>query len=388
MSEKNGNMLEKVGAKVVAALKSIGVFFKKIPAALKALTQKVAKKGKNPKKYKTSAASKKRKGKIRYDRLGILAAAVVVLIVLIVVLIKTIVASTKGNEKDDKSKSSSGDTSVSDTVSDSQASLSDAAVAYVESSFAYDQIKSGNLINVNTSYEFVFPESANPSLISVMENKNSSYAVSNANILLDATVIKQLNTMMEAFSSETGLSNVELKQGYRTKEYQQELYDSGTSVVAPGFTEHHTGLAFNISIINGGDYKKYDYNDLPSDDYKWILDNCAKYGFVPRYTLDKETVTGCEAESDHFRYVGVPHAYYMTQNNLCLEEYLEFLKEYTFDSPLQFTCEYDSKNYVIYYTAASVAVGVSDQTKVYIPTNAEYTVSGDNIGGFIVTVTR
>lgn len=387
MSEKNGNMLEKVGAKVVAGFKSIGVFLKKIPAALKVLTQNLGKKSAKSKKNKTSSASKKRKGKIRYDRLGVLAAAVIVLIVLIVVLIKTIVASTKGND-DDKSKSSGGDKSVSDTALDSQSSVSDTAVAYVESSIAYDQVKSGSLIDVNANYEFVFPESANPSLISVMENKNSSYAVSNANILLDATVIKQLNIMMEEFSSQTGLSNVELKQGYRTKEYQQELYDSGTSVVAPGFTEHHTGLAFNISIINGGDYKKYDYNDLPSDDYKWILDNCAKYGFVPRYTLDKETVTGCEAESDHFRYVGVPHAYYMTQNNLCLEEYLELLKNYTFDSPLQFTCEYDSKNYIIYYTAASVAVGVSDQTRVYIPTNAEYTVSGDNIGGFIVTVTR
>ncbi|MBQ7132474.1 MAG: M15 family metallopeptidase [Oscillospiraceae bacterium] len=386
MSEKNGNMLEKVGAKVTAVFKSIGEFFKKIPVTFKAL---INKKSTKAPKNKASSASKKRKGKIRYDRLGVLAAAVIVLIVLVVVLVKAIVASTKDETKDDdKDKSSNSGTSVSDSVSDTNGSASDTAVAYVESSFAYDQIKSGSLIAVNTNYEFIFPEAADPALISVMENKNSSYAVSNANILLDATVIKQLNTMMEAFSSETGLSNVELKQGYRTREYQQELYDSGTSVVAPGFTEHHTGLAFNISIIDGGDYKKYDYDDLPSDDYKWILDNCAKYGFVPRYTLEKETVTGCEAETDHFRYVGIPHAYYMMQNNLCLEEYLELLKSYTFDSPLQFTCEYDSKNYVVYYTEASVAVGVSDQTSVYIPTNAEYTVSGDNIGGFIVTVTQ
>ncbi len=387
MSEnKNNSTFKKLGAAIGRLVKGIAEFFKGIPRFFGSLANKNTA---DSVKYKKTTSKKRSKGKVRYDRLGVLVAAFIVLVVLIVVLIKAIAAS--GDKDDNKSKPKNENDSSS--ISTSEPSIdpgvsNDNTVAYTETVFTYDQIKTGNLIVVNNSYEFAFPESQSPSLISVMENKNSSYAVSNANILLDGTAIKQFNSMMEAFSTETGLSNIELKQGYRTKEYQQELYDSGKSVVAPGYTEHHTGLAVNISILDGSDYKKYDYNDLPSDDYKWILDNCAKYGFVPRYTLEYEQYTLCEAESDHFRYVGIPHSYYMTQNNLCLEQYLETLKQYTFDSPLQFTCEYDSKNYVIYYTEATVAVGVSDQTNVWIPTNAEYTISGDNMGGFIVTVTQ
>lgn len=383
MSEKNNNGLEKIGTKVVGFFESVGAFLKNIPNKLRSIKNS---KGSSSSKYKSKKSSR-RKGKIRYDRLGVLAAAVIVLIVLIVVLIKAIVASTKDDTKDDKNKDKPSDNSVS--VSDTSQSTSDSQgdfeVAYAESEIAYEQIKYGDLIAVNSVYEYAFPTAAQDILANVMENKNSSYAVSNANILLDANAIKQLNSMMEAFCTETGKSDIELKQGYRTKEYQQELHNSGSSVL-PGYTEHHTGLAINISIIVGGDYKKYDYNDLPGDEYKWIYEHCAEYGFVPRYTLDKELVTGCEVESDHFRYVGVPHAYYMTKNNLCLEEYLEELKQYTFDNPLTFTCEYNSKNYVVYYTAASVAVGVDDKTNVFIPQNAEYTLSGDNMGGFIVTV--
>ena len=387
MSEnKNNSTFKKLGTAIGKLAKGIAEFFKGILQFFNSL----AKKNKSSSvKYNKSTGKKRGKGKVRYDRLGVLAAAFIVLIVLIIVLIKALVAS--GDKDDDRNKSkndsNASSTSTSESVIDPGVS-NDNTVAYTETVFTYDQIKTGNLIVVNNSYEFTFPEAQSPSLISVMENKNSSYAVSNANILLDGTAIKQFNSMMEAFSTETGLSNIELKQGYRTKEYQQELYDSGKSVVAPGYTEHHTGLAVNISILNGSDYKKYDYNDLPGDDYKWIFDNCAKYGFIPRYTLENEQYTLCEAESDHFRYVGVPHAYYMTENNLCLEQYLETVKQYTFDNPLQRTCEYDSRNYVIYYTEATVAVGVSNQTNVWIPTNAEYTISGDNMGGFIVTVTQ
>ena len=53
----------------------------------------------------------------------------------------------------------------------------------------------------------------------------------------------------------------------------------------------------------------------------------------------------------HFRYVGIPHAEIMTANKLCLEEYIDFVKDYTFEKPLTFTA-FDDTEYSVYYVAA------------------------------------
>ena len=50
--------------------------------------------------------------------------------------------------------------------------------------------------------------------------------------------------------------------------------------------------------------------------------NAHKYGFILRYPDDKQEITGIIFEPWHFRYVGVEHATIMTDQNLCLEEYL------------------------------------------------------------------
>ena len=85
-------------------------------------------------------------------------------------------------------------------------------------------------------------------------------------------------------------------------------------------SEHYSGLCADLSIPSKTEYYS------PVDEYKWISDNCDKYGFIVRYTEDKENKTGVAPEAYHFRYVGEPHAYYMKNNNLCLEEYIEYLK--------------------------------------------------------------
>lgn len=65
---------------------------------------------------------------------------------------------------------------------------------------------------------------------------------------------------------------------------------------------------------------------MRENEQAWMEQNCAKYGFVVRYDGSKFEKTGILDESWHYRYVGVPHATYMMENNLCLEEYLELLK--------------------------------------------------------------
>lgn len=49
------------------------------------------------------------------------------------------------------------------------------------------------------------------------------------------------------------------------------------------------------------------------------------YGFIQRYTEDKEKITGISHEPWHFRYVGYPHSQIITERGLSLEEYIEFV---------------------------------------------------------------
>lgn len=87
----------------------------------------------------------------------------------------------------------------------------------------------------------------------------------------------------------------------------------------PGASEHQLGLAADI----------LEYKDQPMEAYiggsglmLWLEENCVDYGFVIRYPEDKTQITGISYEPWHLRYVGAEAARYMTENGLCLEEFL------------------------------------------------------------------
>ena len=104
-------------------------------------------------------------------------------------------------------------------------------------------------------------------------------------------------------------------------------------------------------------------------------ERAADFGFVERYPAGKETVTGIAHEPWHFRYVGVPHAVVMVEENLCLEEYIDYLREYPYDGQhLTVACK--TGTYEIWYCAG---------TEAYLPEEGEYTVSGNNVDGVVVT---
>lgn len=151
----------------------------------------------------------------------------------------------------------------------------------------------------------------------------------------DRTAIEALGRMLSAAIAD-GLSNFQISSAYRTYSEQQKLVDNSVAkyqknnpdwsrdrclsatynTVAPaGTSEHQTGLAFDITVPN--------VSFTGTAQQKWLHEHCAKYGFVVRFTADKQKLTGFVAESWHFRYVGVEAAQTMTQNNWCLEEYVE-----------------------------------------------------------------
>lgn len=91
------------------------------------------------------------------------------------------------------------------------------------------------------------------------------------------------------------------------------------TMTKPGYSEHHTGLAIDLNTVSE-EFGK-------TAEYAWLKSNAWKYGFVQRYEAEKEDITGIAEECWHFRYVGTEHAERMQVQRLCLEEYLDQLRE-------------------------------------------------------------
>ena len=133
--------------------------------------------------------------------------------------------------------------------------------------------------------------------------------------------------MYEAAKKE-GLGLV-INSSYRSYQDQEEvcntyknLYGEGyvsRYVALPGFSEHQTGLAFDIGSTSSKVFAE-------SKEYEWMKDNAYKYGFILRFTKSNAYITGFRSEPWHYRYVGKKVAKYIYDNNISLEEYYaEFL---------------------------------------------------------------
>ena len=133
--------------------------------------------------------------------------------------------------------------------------------------------------------------------------------------------------MYEAAKKE-GLGLV-INSSYRSYQDQEnicntfkDLYGEGyvTKYVAlPGFSEHQTGLAFDIGSTSSKVFAE-------SKEYEWMKDNAYKYGFILRFTKSNAYITGFRSEPWHYRYVGKKIAKYIYENDISFEEYYaEFL---------------------------------------------------------------
>ncbi len=85
-------------------------------------------------------------------------------------------------------------------------------------------------------------------------------------------------------------------------------------ILPPGTSEHNAGIAMDICSL----YQSFD----KSNEYKWLEEHAADYGFILRYPKDKVNITKIVYEPWHWRYVGVENAKAIKQSGKCLEEYL------------------------------------------------------------------
>ena len=99
----------------------------------------------------------------------------------------------------------------------------------------------------------------------------------------------------------------------------QAISSTRLTVADPGCSEHHTGLAFDLNVPNTDAF-------IDTAQYLWLKQHCWDYGFIMRYTDEKEDITGILGEEWHIRYVGLEHAKKIQELGYCLEEYVEYLK--------------------------------------------------------------
>lgn len=244
----------------------------------------------------------------------------------------------------------------------------------------------GDLILVNEDHQYF---GGGEDLVNIIDENNkrdiaffSALADPNTDEdddLILSKVYEPMEIMIEDFYNLYYNGTLIIYGAYRSTERQQQILDEkGDEIAAkPGYSEHETGYAFDFS-----ETENYDYQG--TGDFAWLNENCYKYGFIVRYAEDKTDITKIAAEPWHFRYVGIPHAYYMMKNNLCLEEYTDLIREkYPYEGEhLTFTDD-ENRNFEIYFVASDDG---SDKTTIPVPVGKIYNISGNNVDGFVITV--
>ena len=136
---------------------------------------------------------------------------------------------------------------------------------------------------------------------------------------------------------------MQVNSGFRTYNYQAILFDTYTNnemtanptlsreqaeqivltySTRPGTSEHQTGLAVDMAI-DASFSTDFQY----TDEYKWLMDNAWKFGFILRFPADKTHLTTISFEPWHWRYVGRYHAKKIHDSGVCLEEYIALIEK-------------------------------------------------------------
>ncbi len=209
-------------------------------------------------------------------------------------------------------------------------------------------------------------------------------AAPGSDVLLDTRAAAMLTGLISRLGAAGEIVPVS---GWRSMRKQREIWDgsmaeNGTEftrkyVALPGCSEHQTGLAIDLALRS--DNIDFIRPDFPYDGicgrFRALA---ADYGFIERYQAGKEHITGIAAEPWHFRYVGRPHARLMSDNGLCLEEYVELLRSYPYPERLLET------RGGVYEADVGFAC---DKSELELP-DAPYQISGNNVDGYIYTLWR
>ena len=90
-------------------------------------------------------------------------------------------------------------------------------------------------------------------------------------------------------------------------------------VAQPGASEHQTGLGVDLTSQSVVEGKRITFGD--TEEYRWVIKNCARFGFIIRFEDGTDGITGIAHEPWHLRYVGEDVAKEIQKNGWTVEEY-------------------------------------------------------------------
>lgn len=290
-------------------------------------------------------------------------ALLITLAIAVAIVLLVVFGTSGGGKSSTRRDNSKVDTAISSETSESESSadsvIPERNINFTVITVDNTKVSEGDLILVNYNHEYSVDIS--DSLVNVYSaNKASNditgdwYGLVDVSQRLRSEALNALNLMY--------------------KDYRNAFEDPDIITITKtyadddGYSEHQTGLAFNLSC----------------KDTDWFDKNCWKYGFINRYTEGKGDVTHVKDENNHYRYVGKPHAAYMKVNKLVLEEYLSLLETKTYTSRLKLDDGTSDK-----YEAYAVKAQVGATTEIPVPDESSgwgYMISGTNNDSFVVTI--
>lgn len=117
---------------------------------------------------------------------------------------------------------------------------------------------------------------------------------------------------MAADMKSAGAGRLVINSAYRSFASQKSIHaaqvarlglKAGEALAArPGYSEHQTGLAADVSAAGQGCVIAVCFSNTKGG--KWLAANSWRYGFILRYPKGRTSVTGYQFEPWHFRFVG------------------------------------------------------------------------------------
>ena len=130
----------------------------------------------------------------------------------------------------------------------------------------------------------------------------------------------QVSAAYRSYQDQVDIMEDNVQSYMRNRDMSRKQAESAAklTVADPGTSEHHTGLAFDMTVPGTSTFKG-------TEQQKWLHKYCWDYGFIIRYTDEKQDITGFLGEEWHIRYVGKEHSKIMQEKDWCLEEYLQYV---------------------------------------------------------------
>ena len=275
--------------------------------------------------------------------------ALFVVIILVMILFAILIFKKIVGDAPEDTRDTSG---FSDVTDPSDTDPSSHIATFKDEMVARDRVYQGSLVLISDNS----PRKIAPALTDLSAVKDKPYQMSGLGTHMETAAANAFIQMATDMYHATG-TRILL---YRC--YEEDAADDLAS-----------GLTADLAVYNGGNTYSLS-SAVCADVFDWFKANASDYGFV---ILSPEQ-TGRRHYG--FRYVGAPHASYMTKNELSLSAYLDAIRAHSESDPMSIVV--DGVQYAIYYVAATGG----DMTSVPIIADAvSHTISGDNAGGFIVS---